>query len=353
MKRVNLGLILFSALILGSCAEQSREAQGARRVNSEVVEALSQETTSTSYPAKLYAAKESNCSFRVAGIIEKIEVREGQRVTNGEVIAKLDPRDYEVQLAATTAEYKAISSEADRVIALYAKESVTENDFDKATNGKRQIEAKLQAHTNALCDTELKAPYSGYIQSIGFERGEAVAAGTPIIKMVSDLSPEVVANIPASEYVRYESLHSAVATIDLFPEAEFRLEPIGITHKANLNQLYEARFRIVGKNTEAAPTAGMSAMVTLRYPVEQKEAVEIAFAAIVERDGESAVWLIEEGRATLRKIEVLKISNRGRARVTGLKSGDEVITAGVKSLKEGQSVRALEQPSESNVGGVL
>lgn len=306
------------------------------------------------FPGKITASKDVNLSFRVAGVIEGINIKEGQLVRKNEVVATMDSRDYQIQLNATQAEYTAIKAEAERVIALYKEESISENDYDKAVNGLKAITAKLAAHTNALEDTKLKAPFEGYIQKINFNSGEAVSAGMPVIAFISSSTPEVKINIPTSEYIQRNELLAATATIDLYPNMMFALKSLGTTHKANINHLYETRFAIQPLDGVAL-TPGMNVMVTLNY--ENKNAaneVEIPFSAVYERGGYSFVWLIERGKATQREVVVTKIKSDGNVLIgAGIKNGDVVITAGLQSLKEGQEVKALPSSSRSNIGNLL
>jgi len=90
------------------------------------------EVKTATFPGKVKPASEVNLAFRISGPIAKIHVREGQFVRKGELLAEMDQRDYQLQLAATEAEYTQIKAEAERVIKLYEKQSVSENDYDKA-----------------------------------------------------------------------------------------------------------------------------------------------------------------------------------------------------------------------------
>ncbi len=346
--------IFFATLMFcTSCIESPQNDEVARKVKCETLTKFSSETKSVTYPAKVVAAKDVNRAFRVAGVIEAITVNEGEFVNKGQVIAKLDKRDYELQLAATQAEYDAVKAEADRVIGLYREQSVSANDFDKATNGLKMITAKLSSHRNALEDTQLRAPFSGYIQKVYFDCGEAVSSGMPIVSMISKSAPEVVVNIPSNEYMRRGDLLSATAKVEVFRGVEFKLQYIGTTHKANLNQLYESRFRIVSP-IDTLPSAGMSAMVTLNYNTPQSEELFVSFGAVVERNNKCYVWVIDNNVVHLREVEVERILPDGRAIITGeVKCGENVISAGVNSLKEGQKIEPLKGTSKSNVGNIL
>ena len=76
-------------------------------------------------------------AFRVAGPIRKIYVNEGQYVKKGQLLAELDPRDYQIQFNATQAEYTQVKGEADRIIELYRRGSVSVNEYDKAVAARK------------------------------------------------------------------------------------------------------------------------------------------------------------------------------------------------------------------------
>lgn len=147
------------------------------------------------------------------------------------MIAEIDPRDYELQYKATEAEYKQIKSEAERVIELYNRKSVPENDYDKAVYGLQQITSKYNAHKNALKDTRLVAPFDGYIQKKYFDTDETVAAGMPVISMIDTRYFEVEIDVPSSDYVRRHLFNRFTAVADVFPDRVFPLELIDVTKR--------------------------------------------------------------------------------------------------------------------------
>ena len=123
-------------IILGFSACRSSETNEKQvlMVKTETVKNYENELQVT-YPGRVKAAADVDLAFRVAGPIIRIPVQVGSFVRKGEVIAEIDPRDYELQYKATEAEYKQIKSEAERVIELYNRKSVPENDYDKAVYG--------------------------------------------------------------------------------------------------------------------------------------------------------------------------------------------------------------------------
>lgn len=307
------------------------------------------------FPGKVQAASEANLSFRISGPIEAVAVHEGDFVRKGDVMAMMDSRDYEVQLAATEAQYNQIKAEAERVIRLYGQESVSANDYDKAVSGLSQITAKYDAHRNALADTRLRAPMDGYVRKIFFKAGETVGAGMPVVSMIGAGSPEVEIHIPADEYIRREQFDSFDCRFNIYPDKVFPLELLSISPQANLNQLYTVRLRMTGTGGEL-PAPGMSTMVSIHMRPEAEAMTAVPVSAMYETDGQPCVWVYDEetGKVHERRIAVREILADGRIVVReGVEAGERIVTAGVHSLADGQSVRPILPQSDTNSGGLL
>ena len=199
MKRIYLILTGISLILLSSCAQRAREAKGHQTVKIDTVVSADKQTF-LQFPGKVKAAQDISLAFRVSGTISKIHVKDGARVQEGQLLAELDPTDYQVQLDATEAEYQQIKAEAERVMALYKDNGTTPNANDKAVYGLKQITAKYKHHKDQLAYTRLYAPFNGYVQKRLFEAHETIGAGMPVIAMISGGTPEVEINqIPVPE----------------------------------------------------------------------------------------------------------------------------------------------------------
>lgn len=340
-------LLLFYTLIsVIGCSNRTQTADCVRSVKCDSAKIVENRSEVSTFPGRVRAESESNIAFRIAGQIEKITVSEGEYVKKGTVLAYLDDRDYRIQLKATQAEYNQIESEAHRVIELFKTNSVTPNDYDKAVFGLQQITSKLEAHKNALADTRLIAPYSGYIQARYFDKGETVSAGMPVLSIISISSPEIEINIPTADFIKKGKYQSATATISAYPGHVFNLELTGINQKANLNQLYKTRFKIADP---IKPAPGMTAVVSIQYSANLSDFCTIPITAIKQ----DSVWIVTGNSINRKPIKVIEIRTDGSAVVEGLKIGDLVVSAGINSLNEGQKVKVLPDRSKSNMGGLL
>ena len=309
--------------------------------------------SSVTYPGKIQAASNVKLAFRVAGPIRKIYVNAGQYVKKGQLLAELDPRDYRIQFNATQAEYTQVKGEADRIIELYQRGSVSLNEYDKAVAARKRVTALYNAHLNALNDTRLKAPFDGYIQNKYYSAPEIIAQGTPVVSMIDDDYFEVHINIPSGDFIRREDFLNFYAVADVIPDSILPLELLDITQGANYNQLFTARFRLK-RNPQLAP--GMSVSVTIGFKPSEHAMSMVPVSALFQRDGETFVWLYEPERETIRRVivEVHRLTKDAEAMVkSSLRKGQMIISAGVNDLKDGQKVRLLPPVSASNIGGLL
>lgn len=352
MKWINL-LPIFMLVITVACKDSKTDNVKPRKVKCELVTSSCSANIIEEFPGRITPASDVNLSFRVPGVIERIVAKEGKYVAEGDVIAIMDKRDYDLQLAATQAEYDAVKGEVDRVVALYRDSSISENDYQKAVNGEKRLKAKLQSHKNALADTELRAPFNGKVQSVKFDKGEAVSAGMPVVSFVSTSSPEVIINIPTDNYVKRKTLLSATAIVNTTPQVELPLTLSGISAKANANQLHETHF-IVNAPKGYDPITGVSVMVKLEYINGNPQLLNVPFTSIVEQKEKRYIWLLKGGETQQVEVEVVSVNRAGVASIKGsVAIGDTVITAGTNSITIGEKLQPLPASSPTNIGGVL
>lgn len=343
--------------LLTSCGNSKNEAKAEiQYVKTAQAERIS-DAAELSYPGRTRSSEEVSVAFRVSGPIQRVLVHEGQYVHKGQLIAQMDPRDYEVQLAATQAEYEQIKADAERVMALYQEEGTTASNYDRARYGLQQITEKLAHHKHQLEDTKLYAPISGYIQCKIHEPGETVSAGMPVLSMFNAGDVEIEVFVPASDYARQNELINATCSFEVTPDKEYPLEVVRVSKEANASQLYSARLRIKGPYDHQKITPGMSTMVYASYRAPNEvDGVTIPTTAIDRKDGQTAVFVLDKNSGTVKRrtVEVGRIDLNGNIQVLqGLKPQETVVCAGVRYLTDGQQVQEIEKTSKANVGGLL
>lgn len=135
-------IIACCLLLLAGCKEKQQTVEVVKTIKADTVRVYGL-AGSIQFPGKVTAPSDINLAFRVSDPIGNVYARVGAHVKKGELLARIDPRDYELQLAATEAEYNRIKAEVDRVTELYEKGSVTPNDRYKA--GMETLSSLLEA----------------------------------------------------------------------------------------------------------------------------------------------------------------------------------------------------------------
>ena len=336
-----------------SCNSKQQEKENTATVRIHTVEGGGSASCSE-FPGRVKAAEEVNLAFRVGGTLQQVYVDEGSRIRKGQLIARIDPRDYRIQLEATEAEYLKVKSEAERVIALYADSVTTADAYDKARYGLQQITAKYESAKNQLDYTSVYAPFDGYVQDRLFDPEAVISAGMPVVTVVSGGNPEIEINIPAATYMRRSEIASFTASFDILPDKNIPLQLISFSPKANANQLYTVRLSFPSA-VSPRPAPGMNTMVRITFGPTGNSAVAIPSTALFSKDGHSCVWIYkEDGTIEQRRVEVESLHTDGNALVvSGISAGERIVATGVHKLKNQQKVEPMPSVAATNVGGLL
>ncbi len=352
MNVVNVILLLaLGAMTMDSCSTRQTGGKKVMYVKADTVHS-SGAVAPFEYPGKVKASDEVNMAFQVAGKLKRIHVSEGGTVRKGQLVAELDDRDYRIQLEAVEAEYNNVKADAERVMRLYEEGATTASNYDKARYGLRQITAKYENCKNQLEDTKIYSPFSGKVQKHYCDPPAVVGAGMPVLCLVSGESLEIEINVSAKEYSSIGRDCRFEASFGFLHDKSVMLRYLSTSPKANANQLYTVRLAIAGNEKGVAP--GMNTMVKIYSGEGQTEGVAVPSSAIFSDNGKSCVWLLSGGVVGKRQVEVEGLRSDGTMTVlSGISSGDVIVTAGVHKLTEGQAVKVLPAASSTNVGGLL
>lgn len=353
MKKIFFSLLsVLMIAAMASCSSSKEQDNSLQKVRLATVENITKEKHA-SYPGRTQASESSDVAFRVSGTIASIPVKVGDKVNAGQVVAMMDDRDYKVQLKATEAEYQSTKAECERIIALYKDNGTSENNYDKARYGLEQITAKYEHAKDQVTDCKLRAPYSGYVQSVLHDSHETVSAGMPIISLFASNGVEIKIFLPVSEYQNQDKFDKFTASFDVMEGQTFDLKVKSIAKKANVNQLYEMTLLLEGDHSQITP--GMTAMVDISYKPEENMPVAVPSNAVLAENGNSFVFIFgNDGILKKTPVTINEIHSDGRAVISGsVKAGDKVVASGVHHVSDGEQVEANPEASSTNVGGLL
>lgn len=335
-----------AAVILTACGGSKQEKAGEEEAPAHNVFVISPEPVNgTGYvtlPAVVEEARTISVGFKTSGQIQRIYVKEGDRVHEGQVIAMLDTVDYALGISQLREKYNQIASEQERHTKLHATGNMSDNDYEKATSGLRQLALKLQLEENKLGYCTLKAPASGVVTKVNFEVSEMVDAGRPVIELMDISGMEAVVDLPVRLYSQREnfSYFQGEANLGDVDEA-FEMQMLSLTPRADNSQLYRLRLS-VPSNTGVTP--GMNIKVTISMRGDENCSVRVPMSCIFEKGGKKYVWIVtpEPGITFEREVTTEGTGENGCVTVTsGLTPGDVIVRAGVHHLVDGEKVNIL------------
>jgi RND family efflux transporter MFP subunit len=301
------------------------------------------------FPGVLSSAQQAQVAFEVAGRLVELNVIEGQAAKAGDVLAKLDPRDFQSALDAVKARADNAESQYRRVQELVERGVASQQEGDNVRQTLDVARADLQRAQKALEDSELRAPFDGQVAVVHVENFQNVQAKQPIIDLVDVDSLEIKIDVPENLIAR-TAPNLTVEERDQIIQAEVTVSGLeGRRFKARLKEFsqtadpatrtYRATFAF-DKPDDANVLPGMTARLMASPPIPDGETVRIPVSAIkADASGQSMVWVVNSDMtAESRPVELGEMRGDTIAVLSGLARGERIALSGVHQLREGMAV---------------
>lgn len=330
MKQI-IPIVLFLAVIAGGCSNKTTTVLR----NVEVITpSRSSSTQQYVYFGKVQDRSEVSLAFKVAGQIQQIAVREGEKVQAGQLLAVLDDKDYALQHRVNVARYEQFKKEFERIQTLYERKAVSTNDYEKAQAGLKQLEVALEGGERQIEYTRLTAPGNGIITTITGRVSQLVDAGTPVMTFMDNGELQVVMDIP---YSQQESVASAARIVG---NDQYTLRLSSVVPQTDNNQLCQVRLVFAQTPKDVYP--GMNMTVTVEVDKASQSGCILPIHAVFDNNGQQSVWVLQPD-STVHAVAVkVACTDDGKARIIeGLQGTEQVVKAGVNHLVEGEHVRVL------------
>ena len=311
-----------------------------------------------SFTGVIGARVQSNLGFRVAGKIVERFVNVGQQVKVGQQLMRIDDTDYRLALTAkqnavTAIRAAAVQFRADEVryAGLVKKGWSTRQRYDQAKAALDTAEAQLAAAEAEARVAENEATYAvlvadadgTVIESLG-EPGQVVSAGQTVIRLAQAGPREAVVALP--ETIRPAIGSVAEATVYGNDGRSYRAQLRQLSNSADpQTRTYEARYVLDGE----AAAAPLGATVTIQLVnLSSQPEVEVPLGAVLDNGQRTGVWVLDGATSTVkfRPVKLVRV-NGETAVISGLKSGDPIVSLGAHLLHEGARVRTTSESSGS------
>ncbi|MBX2861656.1 MAG: efflux RND transporter periplasmic adaptor subunit [Vampirovibrio sp.] len=358
--------LIVSATLLTGCAPQAPGFEEKDIIRPAMVQQVGQalSTGVRTFSGITQATQDVKLSFRVGGQLQNLPIKVGQRIRQGQIIARVDPIDFDLEvkqqeatLANAMAQFQQAKSEYDRQLLLYESNNASKSDLDQTQASYLSAKAQLEANKKALqlnnqqrAYTVLRAKSSGVITTVEVDDYEMITAGQTIATMADSTSSKVALGVPATVVNRISQGDIAQVLIEDLGDAPMpgRITEIGI--QPDGSSTYPVTIKLNKPNPYVRP--GMVADITLplKKSVEEQSTLFVPSQAVQGLSGNRhQVWIMnpKTNIVSPRNVSVGVMTSEGLQILSGLQPGETIVVRGIHRLKPEQQInpQLLKQSS--------
>ena len=285
---------------------------------------------------------------KIHGTVIKVEVREGETVSKGQVLARIDPDDFRIAVDSAKASFELASANYKRLDSLFEQEIIAKVEIDKLEAQVKTSKAALENAELMLSRCTIKAPISGVIRRLDATEGLLLSVSDPVAEILQVDRVKAVVGIPESDV----ALVRNIKEVDLTIQALDNREVVGKHHflagsPESGARLYRLELAIDNKDNLIMPGMFFRAKLVKRVI---KDTVAVPLFTVIKREDQQFVFVEEDGVAKKLPVE-LGIMEDWRVQITkGLSPGSRVVVEGHRDIDHGHklnTVRMIDDITEA------
>ena len=281
---------------------------------------------------------EASVVAKVDGEIVEILVEEGDAVSNGQILARLDGDRLRLQMLQAKATLEKTSRDYERNVRLHEKGLVS---AAVAEDLEYELDSQQAAFELAKLNysyTDIRAPISGVVSARDIKLGQHIDVNTSAFRIVDNAHLVAYLKIPQNELGKFAVGHNVDLRVDAVADETFTATIVRISPTVDtVNGTFRATAYVNNDDGSLAP--GMFGRFDIAYE-KHSAALTIPSSALVREDNLSAVYVVENGAAAQRRV-VTGIENNGLVEIiSGLEEGEQIVVTGQGSLRDGSKVLA-------------
>ena len=285
---------------------------------------------------------------RVAGEVVELLAEEGDLVTQGQPLARLDGERLRLEMLASRAELEQSRKELARYGDLAERGLVSTAMFEGLKYDAAALEATYELKKLNYEYSTIRAPISGIVSTRDIKLGQNIAANATAFRVTDNSKLVAYLQIPQGELVKFAAGHSASVEVDSAPGVGF---PATIARISPTIDTRNGTFRATAyvDNSDGALVPGMFARFTIAYE-KHEGALLVPETALIVEDDEVAVYVVSGGEVVRRIIETGVASGNRVQVLSGLEDDEEIVVVGHSGLRDGSKVLASNRTEERYAG---
>ncbi|MGC8823868.1 MAG: efflux RND transporter periplasmic adaptor subunit [Bacteroidales bacterium] len=292
------------------------------------------------YSGTVEAYRTIPLTFQVSGTVQQVLVQEGDRVRKGQLLAVVDPSDYENVYQASLAKYQQAQDAYDRLKIVHDQGSLPEIKWVEITTGLEQARSSMELARNNLNKCKLYAPEDGFIGRRNIEPGQSTMAVTAApLELVKIEKVYVKIPVPEQEVNRLQVGQRVSFTVAALGNQSFEGSIANMSPVADmLSRTYTARVLVNNPSYTLKPGMVCDVVVPL---VQAKQSLLIPYRAVTTDDqGHTYVFVINTHtrRISKRPVQVGEYAGAEVEIKTGLQDGELIVLDGKEKLSDNQQI---------------
>ena len=353
-----------SVMLLSACSPKKDAPEPVRSVKLSTV-GVSDLNVQGQYAAEVKARVESRLGFRVGGKIVQRQAEPGQRVQAGQVLAEIDVQDYALAAQAAQAQVIGARSQRDLAAADYKRyEALLAQNFISAAELERrsatlkaaqatldQALALAQSQNNQASYAKLVATTSGVVTSAEAEIGQVVSAGQPVVRLAHDGPRDAVFAVPEQVVSRIKIGQKMTATLGNGQQTlQGQVREVGASADP-LTRTFTVKLGL--EKAEALPLGVTLNVNAPQLAGSQPNVIKVPTSALRQDGQKTAVWVFDAASSTVvsQVVEVATADGNDVVIASGLKPGQQIVSAGVHVLSQGQKVTIYKPDASAPAAG--
>lgn len=282
-----------------------------------------------------------------SGILSNIYIKEGQRVSKGQILAKIDDGGLSQQLAQAQIQADLAKTTFERQKRLWEQKIGSEIQFLQAKSSYEAQTEVVNQLKQQIAKTTVRAPFSGTIDDVITEQGNVVAAGqTPLMLLVNLNDMYIATNVPESHIGSVTKNKNVIVELPVLGKTiETKIRQVG-SFINPANRTFKIEVSVPNKDKSIKPN--LTAKLKINDYTNPK-AILIPQSIISENaNGEQYIYVVKDRNHSVGVTERVIIKT-GKTQedvievLEGVSAGDEIIQEGARSVKEGQKVEIISQ----------
>ena len=275
-------------------------------------------------------------SSKVMGKVVDLTVQEGDYVSQGRLLLKIESGEISAQAYQAQAAYNNAKLHYDRIKSLFDDKAATQMEMDQATLGIETAEAGLKAAKAMESYTTITAPIFGRIVEKKINLGEMALPGQPLLKIEDNRNLRLEVTVREQDLRYIQPGKPVTVQIDAIPGKEIQARVAQVVPAADI-RTHSFIVKIDIPAEEKGLITGMYGKAF--FSTGKREVILVPRTAVVEMSGLTGVYIVSpDGRAVFQMVQIGDAHGDLVEALTGLKSGDKVIMNSRDARLDGRKV---------------